>query len=185
MRWNTHYVGDEHAFLSPSQYHWINYSDDKLVGKFKKRLAAQEGSELHEFASMAIQKGIRLEKRGRNSLAEFVNDSIGHRMESEQLLYYSEHCFGTADAISFRRNKLMIFDLKTGTTAASFMQLMIYAAIFCLEYKKDTLKIHFELRIYQNGEIHISQPDPKEVKGIMGAIIHKVKQIENLISLEG
>ena len=185
MQWNTHFVSDEHAFLSPSQYHWINYSDDKLIGKYKKRLAAQEGSELHEFASTAIMKGIRLEKRGRNSLAEFVNDAIGFRMESEQLLYYSEHCFGTADAISFRNNKLMVFDLKTGTSKASFMQLMIYAAIFCLEYKRDPLRLEFELRIYQNGEIHVSTPDPKEVKAVMGAIVHKVKQLDQLISLEG
>lgn len=185
MKWNTHFINEDHAFLSPSQYHWINYSDDKLIGKYKNRLAAQEGSELHEFASMAIKKGVRLEKRGRNSLAEFVNDSIGHRMESEQILYYSPHCYGTADAISFRRKQLMIFDLKTGTTAASFMQLLIYAAIFCLEYKKDPLDLTFEFRIYQNGEIHIDIPDPKDVKQAMGSIIHKVKQLDNIISLEG
>ena len=44
----------------------------------------------------------------------FVNDTIGYRMSTEQILFYSENAFGTTDAISIKGNKLRIHDLKTG-----------------------------------------------------------------------
>jgi hypothetical protein len=50
-------------------------------------------------------------------------------MTPEQILFYSENCFGTADAISFRYNKLRISDLKTGVIKGSVHQLEVYAAL--------------------------------------------------------
>ncbi len=65
-------------------------------------------------------------------------------MVTEQTLYFSENCFGTADTISFRRNKLRIHDLKTGITATSEKQLEVYAALFCLEYGASPFDIEIE-----------------------------------------
>lgn len=39
-------------------------------------------------------------------------------MTPEQVLYYSENCFGTADTISFDNKTLRIHDLKTGAVPA-------------------------------------------------------------------
>lgn len=77
-------------------------------------------------------------------------------MTPEQVLYYSENCFGTADAISFRNNFLRIHDLKTGVVPAHMEQLEIYAALFCLEYRVKPMDISMELRIYQNDDVLIS-----------------------------
>ena len=66
----------------------------------------------------------------------YVNDAIGFKMTPEQILYYSDNCFGTADAILFRNNFLRIHDLKTGkisgTHGAAFE---IYAALFVWNIK--------------------------------------------------
>jgi hypothetical protein len=108
------------------------------------------------------------------NLVSYVNDAIGYKMESEIVLKYSDLCFGTADAIGVRRNQLRIHDLKTGVTPASMDQLLIYAGLFFLEYKRDyrpsTMKI--ELRIYQNQEILISNPTEDEIKTVMDKIVH-------------
>lgn len=80
-------------------------------------------------------------------------------MTPEQPLYFSDNCFGTADAISFRKNELRIHDLKTGSTPANLKQLEIYAALFCLEYNKDPTSIKIVLRIYQNNEIFEEEPE--------------------------
>ena len=142
--------------------------------------AKQKGTELHEFASQAIKLGVKL--RGtKQTLNAFVNDAIGYRMESEQILFYSYYCFGTADAISFRNNKLMIFDLKTGLKIkASMDQLKIYAALFCLEYDYNPHDISIELRIYQFDEIRIEEGDPGEIEHIMDVIKNFDKRIEEL-----
>ena len=109
-----------------------------------------------------------------SNLVPYVNDCIGYKMESEIILKYSDLCFGTADAIGVRRNWLRIHDLKTGVTPASMDQLMCYAGLFFLEYKRDyrpqTMKV--ELRIYQNQEVLISQPNSDEIKIVMDKIIH-------------
>lgn len=89
----------------------------------------------------------------------------------EQVLYYSNNCFGTADAISFRNNILRIHDLKTGFTPAHMEQLLIYAALFCLEYKVKPSEIQFELRIYQNDEIAIMNPTAEDIVPIIDKII--------------
>ena len=99
-------------------------------------------------------------------------------MTCEQMLFYSPNCFGTADSISFRRNKLRIHDLKTGVTATSEKQLEIYAALFCLEYSIDPFSIEMELRIYQRDEIRVFEPDPNVILNIMELIVDFDNQIE-------
>lgn len=168
-----------HAFLSPSSYHWVNYDSEKLSERFLTAMAAKRGTELHEFAHDAIRLGIKLPKN-KNTMNLFVNDALGFRMETEQVLYYSDNCFGTADAISFRRNKLRIHDLKTGVHPASMKQLEVYAAIFCLEYDYKPFDIEMELRIYQSDEVQVHIPEPEEISRIMGQIISMDKLLNEL-----
>jgi hypothetical protein len=123
-----------HAFLSASSYHWLNYTEEKLITAYTNALAKERGTELHDFAAKAIELRQKLQA-SKKTLNMYVNDAIGFRMIPEQVLYYSDNCFGTADAISFRKNFLRIHDLKTGATPAKMEQLMIYAALFCLEYR--------------------------------------------------
>lgn len=153
MNFNTHFnLQGKHAFLSASKYAWIRYTPEQLAETFRKALAAQEGTELHEIAAALINKGLKL--RGANTtMAMYVNDAIGYRMKPEQVLYYSDACFGTADAIGFRNNFLRIHDLKTGESPAKMDQLKIYAAIFCHEYQILPGSIDIELRIYQMDDI--------------------------------
>lgn len=180
MIFNAH--GDlygRHAFLSPSSYHWLNYNDQKLEARFIASMAAKRGSDLHNLAHEAIRLGIKL-SRVNKSLATYVNDAIGYKMECEQILYYSDNCFGTADTICFRTNKLRIHDLKTGIVPTSEHQLEIYAALFCLEYGIDPFSIEFELRIYQRDEIKIFEPFPEIIFEIMNRIIDFDRQIETI-----
>lgn len=169
----------QHAFLGASRYHWVNYDPDKIDASFIKFMAAQKGTELHEFANRAIELKIKLPK-SRKALNAFVNDAIGYRMRSEQVLFYSNNSFGTADAISFRDNLLRIHDLKTGVTAVSMTQLEIYSALFCLEYDEDPEKIEIELRIYQGEEVTLYKPEGKDIREIMNKIIAFDKRIEKL-----
>jgi Protein of unknown function (DUF2800) len=167
----------KHAFLSPSSYHWLNYDRQKLEARYHASMAAQRGVELHELARTAIRLGVKL-ARSNQALSTYVNDAIGYKMSCEQLLFYSENCFGTADTISFNRGKLRIHDLKTGIVVASEKQLEIYAALFCLEYSIDPADIEIELRIYQRDEIRIYEPPPETIYRIMDTIIEFDKHIE-------
>ena len=87
---------------------------------------------------------------------------------------------GTADAISFRNNFLRIHDLKTGTRPVHIEQLEIYAALFCLEYRVKPTDIKIELRIYQNDEILVHEPEAEEIIVIMNKIIHLNKILEDV-----
>jgi hypothetical protein len=180
MNFNKHYdlVG-EHAFLSPSKFHWINYDEDKISSAYSKYLAVQKGTALHAFAHQCILLGIKLPKT-KNSLNQFVNDAIGYRMHSEQPLFYSVNAFGTADAISFRDKILRIHDLKTGVSVASMGQLLIYASFFCLEYDQKPKDIEIELRIYQLNEVTIYKPDPRDILEIMDKVVSFDKKIEKI-----
>jgi hypothetical protein len=90
---------------------------------------------------------------------------------------YSYNCFGTADAISFHKEKLRIHDLKTGTSKANFRQLEIYAAMFCLEYAIKPAQIGMEFRIYQSDDFEIMEGDPDEITHIMDKIIRFDKRV--------
>lgn len=178
MRFNTHSaIAGQHAFLSPSTYHWIRYSDQKLRARWTARQASARGTSLHDLAHNAIRLGVEL-SRGDRTLAAYVSDGIKYKMTVEQPLFYSDNCFGTPDTICFRRRVLRIHDLKTGLARASMDQLRVYAAIFCLEYAVSPFDIKIELRIYQNGEVHTEQVDPEEISAIMETIIWADMEIE-------
>lgn len=181
MNWNPHYeLTGKHAFLSPSNPSWHNYDDEKLIARFETSDAKQRGTEMHEFAKRDILFGLKYgvkRPQSKTTYNMYVNDAIGYRMTPEQVLYYSEFCFGTADAISFNRNVLRIHDFKSGTTPAHMEQLYTYAALFCLEYRYDPHDLKFILRIYQNNEIVEARPTGDEIQAFMDEIEHKSVQL--------
>lgn len=171
MNFNKHSALEgQHAFLGASKYHWINYSEEKVAESYSKHLATLKGTTLHEFAAQCIRLGQKLPS-SKKTLNMYVNDAIGFKMTPEQPLFYSENCFGTADTISFRKNLLRIHDYKSGEIPAHMEQLEIYAALFCLEYKKKPSDIDIELRIYQSDEILYSNPTAEIILPIMDKII--------------
>ena len=196
-----------HAFLSPSQNAWTNYTDEKLVQRYLSAQAVERGTRLHEFAAEAIQLNRR--QAGRDTLSLYVNDAIGYKMTPEQTLFYSFNCYGTTDTIAYRRNVLRIHDLKTGEVEAHMKQLEIYAALFCLEYGRKVgelrkkgygdndiarmlgvkaSELHFEpekmddiiLRIYQFNEFKEEHPDPLEIRSLMDIIVNHDRVLENV-----
>lgn len=180
MIFNKRYAPAGHALLSASKPHWVNYDDDKLDRYFHSAMAAQRGTDLHELAYRAIKLGVRLSVRHNRTIATYVNDAIGYRMTPEQLLWYSENCYGTVDTVCFRRNKLRIHDLKNGINRTSFKQLEVYDALFCLEYGMSPFDIEMELRIYQNEEVKIHIPEPADIAFIMDKIEAFDLKIEEL-----
>lgn len=180
MNFNNHFeLVDKHAYLGASKYHWVNYDNDKLAESYNRFLAVQKGTELHDFACTCIMLGQKLPKSNK-TLNMYVNDAIGFKMRPEQVLYYSDNCFGTADAISFRGDILRIHDLKTGVTPAHMNQLLIYSALFCLEYAIKPSEIETELRIYQNNEIVFMKPTIDDIAPIMDKIITFDKVINKI-----
>ena len=184
MNFNKHYALEgRHAFLSASQYHWLNYDEDKLSERYISWKAAQRGTELHEVAAKLITLGVKM-PRTKKTFDAYVNDAIGFKMTPEVVLYFSDNCFGTADTISFNKDFLRIHDLKTGVIPASIKQLEIYAAIFCLEYDIKPSEIGMELRIYQNDDILIHSPEVDEIVPIMDKIIFFDKCLNKIKSGE-
>ena len=180
MNFNKHAsLNGMHAFLGASKYHWINYDEEKVAQSYLKHQATMRGTVLHDFAAQCIQLGQKLPK-SHKTLNMYVNDAIGYKMTPEQVLFYSENCFGTADAIMFRNNLLRIHDLKTGVTKAHMEQLEIYAALFCLEYKMKPSAIDMELRIYQNDDIIVHNPTVEDILPIMDKIVSFDKILRKL-----
>ena len=180
MNFRKHFeLEGKHAFLGASKWHWVNYDEDKLISYYQSQMAVQRGTELHEFAKRCIELNIKLPK-SKKTLNMFVNDAIGFHMTPEQPLYYSEFCFGTTDAISFKDNLLRIHDLKTGATPAHMEQLIIYAALFCLEYSVDPEDIDIELRIYQSDEVLADSPEASIVRDIMDKIVFFDKKLSQV-----
>lgn len=178
MRFNKHSDFDgQHALLSPSSYHWINYDDQKLKAKYHSSRASRIGVRKHELARLAIELGVRL-PRSPSSINAYVNDGIRFGMATEQMLFYSRNCFGTADAISFKKRVLRIHDLKTGITQTSRYQLDVYAALFCLEYGVDPYNIDFVLRIYQLDGFVEYDTEPDHISRIMDKIVDFDAKIE-------
>lgn len=173
-----------HAFIGASNYHWLNYDEEKLYTVYNNLLAKQKGTELHAFAAQCIHLGQKLPSRHR-TLNMYVNDAIGFKMQPEQILKYSKFCFGTADAISFRKKLLRIHDLKTGVILKAHMeQLEIYAALFCLEYDVKPSDIEIELRIYQFDDIQVMHPTIEDIAPIMDQIISFDKILSKMNSEE-
>lgn len=185
MNFNRHSnLEGQHAFLGASKYHWINYDEDKVATAFCNHIATQRGTELHDLAARLILLRQKLPK-SQKTLNMYVNDAIGYKMTPEQMLYYSENCFGTADAISFKQNVLRIHDLKTGEIPAHMEQLMIYAALFCLEYRVRPADIQIELRIYQHNEILLDEPTVEDILPIMDKIMTFDKILKQIKEEEG
>lgn len=193
----------KHAFLAPSQPHWLRYSEEQLYQKFASTYAQAMGTSLHELAETLITNNLKLKKGDKltvlshllndgiprsvidmdriySNFMNYVNDAIGFKLTPEQILYYSDYCFGTADAISFRNNFLRIHDYKSGTIPAKMEQLLVYAALFCLEYKVKPGEIETELRIYQNDEVIFHNPTAEEILPVMDAIIQHSKTLERM-----
>lgn len=182
MIWNRHWdIAGKHSFLSPSGYHWRNYDPDKLRQVYLNQAAKERGTKLHQLASDLINLGVRL-PRNKTTLNSFVNDAIAKGMRSEQPLYYSRHCFGTADAIKFDEHKhqLTIHDLKTGYIPAHMDQLEIYAALFYLEYRLDPNEFSTVLRIYQSDEIIEEIADPSVLVDLMDQIVYFDKILNDI-----
>jgi hypothetical protein len=174
MQWNDHSkLEGLHALLSPSSYYWTKYDKDKLIDYKLTKDAAERGTRIHEFAKECIELNQKL-PRSNKTLNMYVNDAIGFKMRPEQPLYYSEYCFGTADAISFKEKDsfLRIHDLKTGIKVpAKLTQLEVYAALFCLEYDVRPIDIEIELRIYQFDDILYGHPTSEIITPIMEQIV--------------
>ena len=208
MVFTNHYTLEgKHALLSPSKYGWINDRENDILERIGRSYYSELGTQLHDIARARIKYGFKLKKHDRDSvivdildrgiprlvidyvdfefiyanLANYVNDAIGYRMSPEVVLAYSDICFGTCDAVKFddKEKFLRIHDLKTGTTPAHMEQLLIYAALFCLEYHKKPGEINAELRIYQSGEIETCTPDATDILPIMDKIISFDKLIRS------
>lgn len=182
MRFNQHYLRKDtpHARLSASKYSWLNYDEDKLVESIMAQKATEVGTKRHLMAKHMIEEGIRAEDIPQ-TFNMYVNDCIGFRMTAEVILFVNEFCFGTADALSFRADTLRVFDYKSGVTVASFKQLLIYAAMFCLEYQMNPFQIKIEMRIYQNNEIREEIADPDDVSHIIAQINWATKLIQKYL----
>ena len=178
MKLSEHYdLKGKHSLLSPSQSRWLRYDDEKLIKFANNSDAAQLGTDLHAWACEAIRLGLR-QSKSKNALYMYINDAIKLRMKPEVTLYYSPYCFGTVDAILFENGLLRIHDLKTGTVGvyesnhADMEQLLVYTALFCLEYFINPSEIDIELRVYQGSSAIVYVPSTDEIVEIMSTIEH-------------
>ena len=173
MNWNQHWnLNGKHAFLAPSQSAWLRYSKDKLYSRWVNSKAAEEGTKKHALACELIKQGWKLSAR-KDTIAMYVNDCITDKMSPEVLLYYSDNVFGTADAIRFAEEDkaLLIYDLKTGESGG-LEQLEVYAALFCLEYRKKPEDLNYILlRLYKNKDVEEENADPLKIRAIMDTIV--------------
>lgn len=164
-----------HAPFSPSQSAWLRYNDEKLKKTYFNMQAKELGTRLHAWAKETIDLGLR-QPRSKKTIYAYVNDAIGFKMSTEVVLYYSDRFFGTADTISFRNGFLRIHDLKTGEGPVKMEQLLVYAALFILEYK---VKAHefkgCELRIYQHDDFEYCNPTYEEIMEVANIIVHHEK----------
>jgi hypothetical protein len=192
MQFNNHYdKKGMHAMLSASKYAWVNKEEDAIVEMVTNAQATALGTRQHAWAAEAIDMKLR-QGSAKTTLNMYINDAIKYLMQPEVVLFYSRNIFGTADAIGYRLDRktgrflLRIHDLKTGVSKASFLQLMIYAALFCLEYNILPGQIDIELRIYQNDEIYIcttlETPETEILDlNLLVQIISKIKRNNEII----
>lgn len=184
MKFNRHYnLEGLHAPFGASQSSWLRYDDAQAVEVYSNLKAKEYGSRVHAWAKETIDLGFK-QPRSNKTICMYVNDAIGFKMNTEVVLYYSDRFFGTADAISFKNNKLRIHDLKTGKGKVKMEQLEIYAALFCLEYRIDPKDIEMELRIYQNDKVWYHKPTDEDITPIMDKIRHLDKILNDIDSKE-
>lgn len=198
-----------HAFLGASKWQWLNYDDETLYLRYRNSYSQSLGTALHELAKQLIKFRIKVAETDRKmvmlhllnsgipafaidmdgifgNFKAYVNDAIGYRMTPEVVLFHSYTCFGTADTICFRDNFLRVHDYKSGSTPAHIEQLLIYAGLFCLEYKDRIRFSDFEaeLRIYQNPEVLIHNPSREELNDVVEKIISSDKSLKTFRELE-
>lgn len=198
-----------HALFAPSQPSWLRYeTEDQIISRLKSYYAQAIGTLTHEKAKSCIERRRKLNKSSfvllelhllENKIPEavidiqtlypnfmtYVNDCISMKMHPEYKIDYSTYCFGTADALSFKKKLLRIFDLKTGVNPAKMDQLKAYAALFCLKNDIQPQAIDVELRIYQNCEINHYTPNPDEIREIMDRIVANNKVVDNFLRRTG
>lgn len=204
MNWNQHRnLEGSHAFLSASKYSWLSKTNEEIVQSYTNSFSQAIGTLSHAFAADYIRFREKLKKGDSRALKidlmrkgipeyaidirafyptvmRYVNDSIDFMMDPEILLYYSDLCFGTADAIQVSNGALRIHDLKTGSTAAKIDQLKIYAGLFFLEYGQKPERLRTELRIYQSDDIIVHEPEVDEIREVMDAIVEKDRVLQKL-----
>ena len=140
---------------SVKTYIWLKYRNDK------------------DYRGMLLENMDYLPREIYPTVKLFVNDCLGYHMQSEQRVEYSELFWGTSDAIKFENNILQVFDLKTGSKPAKETQLLVYAALYCLqEHMKPDQLDGIETRIYQNGEVFIGNPPSEIIYDVMHKIVH-------------
>lgn len=204
MRWNDHskFTGT-HAFLSASKPTWLKKDEDELRELKTNSYAQNIGTLIHAYAADCIKYREKLKKQDmhgvkfdlmRNGIPEYaidiqrmyptimsyVNDSIGFGLDPEIILWYSDQCYGTADAINLDGKTLRIHDLKTGVTMPKMDQLLVYAALFFLEYNCKPENILSELRIYYSDEILVYEPEAEEIREVMKQIIEKDRVLQSM-----
>lgn len=213
MNFNDHSnLRGKHAIFSPSSYYWIDDTPEEAVKRYCSSFATTEGTILHSLAEDYIRYNVKMTRFDKkqiplallkggipapvvdllpiddifDNIMQYVNDGIGYRMTPEVTLYYSDRFFGTADTAAFNEHErlLRISDLKNGATPAKIDQLVIYDALFRLEYcpllRIRPEDICSELRIYQRGEIQLCTPDPADVISVMDQIKTFDNQLINL-----
>jgi hypothetical protein len=190
----------KHAILSASSWRWINDDTESLTKRICSQYLSPIGTILHDIARKHIKHRIKLNKYDKKNvmlelveqgvpamvidtinfdsmyenLMRYVNDGVAFKMTPEVVLQYSNNFFGTTDAINYNEESrfLRIHDYKSGTTPAHIEQLIIYAALFCLEYViKPTSLSGCELRIYQGPEPIIYEPTAEEILNVMETIV--------------
>lgn len=203
MKWNQHKgLEGSHAFLSASKYQWRNKEPEELIESYKNSFAVSIGTAIHAYAADCIRYMEKLKKGDAHlvklellrkgfpefaididfifpTLMRYVNDAVSFQMDPEILLYHSDLCYGTADAIQCYNNELRIYDLKTGVTPAKMDQLMIYAGLFYLEYAFRPENTKTVLRIYQSGEVDTYEPEPEEIHAVIEDIVNGVRAIKD------
>lgn len=198
-----------HALFAPSQPSWIRYeNEEQIISKLKSYYAQAIGTLTHEKAKVCIEKRKKLNKSSsillelyllEHEVPEavidiqdlypnfmlYVNDCISMKMLPEQKIGYSKYCFGTVDAISFKKNLLRINDLKTGKLPAKMDQLKSYAALYCLKNDIQPNAIKTELRIYQGSEVNLYCPSGDEIRDVMDRIVVTSNIVENYLKRLG
>jgi hypothetical protein len=204
MNFNKHFHQEgKHALLSASSWRWLNDDSDSLVKRIKSQYSTTIGTVLHNIAYKHIKYRIKMNRYDKKNvmlellssgipgfvvdaldfddvfenLMNYVNDGVGFKLSPEVVLYYSDNFFGTADSIAYseRDRFLRIHDYKSGSTPAHMEQLLIYAALFSLEYRFKPTEFETELRIYQSGEIIFDNPTADEITTVANKIIEHDK----------
>lgn len=133
----------------------------------------------HAYAARSIRVGRKF-PQSKKTLNAYINDAIDFHMIPEVGLYYSENCYGVADAIDFINNFLRIHALRTKHEPSDMKQLLIYDALFCLKHGIKPCDIQIENRIYQNDDIWIVNPTCEDIDPIISKIIEFNKIITEL-----